>query len=381
MYTEPGYLTNVKCIYNTTSNFTLSEVGEWLYAAAGTLPDSVQGPEYSNYIGHNSEAIVAIGVSYSQLSPRRYLAITAGQHYANLNNTQCEFDFQPWTFRVNVDLRNLNISVTPLRSLSLRSFDEDRNISRTVVRQFELLSNDLTNLYDSLLGQALNSSIAAYTMATWDTRPPLTPEARTLGGLTNSITAMADDMLLAYGTAQLMVGTRLAPEFSTAHDVTARVAVFGLQFGQPLYIYAVFALNAVILVALFCESVRTDSWRKLTRFDYLDPRDLIVAASRGGVQLANAADEISRRRGQRAPRHLWGLSDPDEGNGRLVVRLKEDENGQAAIELDEERNGEGWVNYNKNMDVDEEKALAKEAWERKMKGKVGVGVGVFGAVR
>jgi hypothetical protein len=84
--------------------------------------------------------------------------------------------------------------------------------------------------------------------------------------------------------------------------------------------------------------------------------------------------------GNKIPRHVWLLSDPDEGNGRLVVRLRADRDGHAAIEVDEERSealmGEGWVSY-KGLDVDDEKAVAREVWERKEKGRVGV----FGSAR
>ncbi|KAJ4359789.1 uncharacterized protein N0V89_000345 [Didymosphaeria variabile] len=380
-YNEYGYLTTAQCIYNQSSNFTLSgPVNEWIYAAAGTLPDSVEGPEYSNYIGHNAKAIVAMGVAYSELSPRRYVAITAGEFYAHLNNTQCEFDFAPTMFEVTVDLANLNITVKPTSAIPETYIHESdaRNITRTVVRQFELLSNDLTNLYDSLLGQALNSSIAAYSMSMGGSWPPLTQEERTLGGLANAMIAMADDMLVAYGSAQLMVGTRI--NSTTSVPRVADVYLYALQFGQPAYIYAVFALNTVIVLAVLVERYRTRVWADLTRFNYLDPRDLIVAASRGGEQLAHAADDMVGQDGRKVPRHVWLLSDPDEGNGRLVVRLRADEGGHAAIEVDEARSealmGEGWVSY-EDVGVDEEKAVAKEAWERREKGRVGV----FGSAR
>jgi hypothetical protein len=276
MYYEHGYLTTVDCIYNQTSNFTLSgPVDEWIYSAAGSLPDSVEGPEYSNYIGHNAKAIVAIGVAYSELSPRRYVTITAGDFYAHLNNTQREFAFAPTVFEVTVDLANLNITVRPEQPIL--DFNPLRNITRTVVRHFVLMSNDLTNLYDSLLGQALNSSIAAYSMSMSGSWPPLTQEECTLGGLRNAIIAMADDMLGTYASAQLMVGTQFDERTSSPH--MARVSLYALQFGQPAYIYTIFALNTATVLAVLVERYRTRVWADLTRFNYLDPRDLIVAAS------------------------------------------------------------------------------------------------------
>jgi len=322
-YQEPGYLANVTCMYNTSSDFRLSgPYNEWIYAASGNLPDSVGGGEYSNYVGHDGKAIVAIGVANSEESPRRYLAIAAGEAYAFLNNTQCEFDFIPMLFNVTVDMGMLNITVRP--STMLRDFNPQRNITRTVVRQFELMSNDMTNLYVSLIGESFNSSIAAYKMRASALREPFTDEEATLAGLTNSITAMADDMLVAYASAQLMVGRMFTPQ-------PARVYVYALQFGQPGYIYAIFTLNLVIICAVLAEAVRTYGWASLGGFNYLDPRDLIIAASRGGPEIAQAADQVVEKRDRKTLKHMWLLSDPDEGNGSLVVNMKGDGDGHMRI--------------------------------------------------
>jgi hypothetical protein len=322
-YQEAGYLANVTCIYNTSSEFVLSgPVNEWIYEASGRLPDSTDGGEYSNYIGHDGKAIVAIGVSFSERSPRRYLAIAAGEAYGFLNNTQCEFDFIPTLFNVTVDMGMLNITVSP--TTTLRDFNPQRNITRTVVRQFELMSNDMTNLYVSLLGEAFNSSIAAYKMSRAVAGEPFTDESATLAGLTNSITAMADDMLVAYASAQLMVGKMFTQQ-------PARVYLYALQFGQPGYIYAIFTLNLLIIFAVLVEAVRTYGWSALGRFNYLDPRDLIIAASRGGTEIAEAADEVVAKRDRKTLKHVWLLSDPDEGNGSLVVNMKGDEDGHMRI--------------------------------------------------
>ncbi|KAF2465424.1 uncharacterized protein BDR25DRAFT_306583 [Lindgomyces ingoldianus] len=326
VYQEEGYLTNVTCRYNTTSDFKLSgPVNEWIYAASGNLPDSFEGEEYSNYIGHDEKAIVAMGVAFSDHSPRRYLAITAGESYGFLNNTQCEFDFTPTLFNISVDLSNFNISVSPLNTV--QDFNPQRNLTRTMVRQFELISNDLTNLYVSLLGDAFNSSIAAFNMSqSTSNRNPFSESEATLGGVTNSITAMADDMLVAYASAQLMTGHLFTTQ-------TARVYVYAIRFGQPAYIYAIFGLNLCIIVAVAAEAVRTRGWKRLGRFNYLDPRDLIVAASRGGHGVADAGDAMAQEENKKTMKRVWLLSDPDEGNGALAVRMQGDDHGHVSIVL------------------------------------------------
>lgn len=368
-YQEVGYAANVTCIYNRTADFVIiSTQQDSIFAAKGTLPDSVNGSEFSNYLGYDSSAIVALGVSSSDLSPRRYVGIAAGEAYGFLNSTQCSIDFFPYLFNVSVSIENNNITVNPFHPIA--DFNPQRNLTRTVMRQFGLLSNDLTNLYVSLLGDAFNSSIEAYKMSRSSaSRNPFTEEEATLAGLRNSITAMADDMLVAYASAQLMVGRMTQLQ-------SARVVLSAYKFGQPAYVYAIFSLNLVIICAVIAEAVRTHGWAALGRFNYLDPRDLIIAASRGGPELAAEADAMASQDGKKIPKHVWLLSDPDEGNGRLVVRMRGDGEGHAAIKVDM---GEGedvplrsprWVSE-KGIEV--EKEMARLAWEkRKKNGRVGI---------
>jgi hypothetical protein len=137
---------------------------------------------------------------------------------------------------------------------------------------------------------------------------------------------MIDDILISYASAQLMVGRLFTQQ-------PARTMVYALQFGQPGYIYAVFILNLIIIFAVLGEATRTYGWADLGRFNYLDPRDLIIAASRGGAEIAQAADDIMEKQDRRSLKHVWLLSDPDEGNGSLVVNMKGDEEGHVKIEV------------------------------------------------
>jgi hypothetical protein len=89
-------------------------------------------------------------------------------------------------------------------------------------------------------------------------------------------------MLVAYGSAQLMVGS----DFNYTNVTVIRDA---LQIGQKRYIYIVIAVNGLIIVAILAEAQRTRFWRCLTEFDYTDPRSLVLAGSNGGRSIANAA--------------------------------------------------------------------------------------------
>ena len=104
-------------------------------------------------------------------------------------------------------------------------FNPERYLTRLVVRQLELISNDLTNLYVSLLGDALNSSIGTWNIS--QCSRAITEAEATLAGLTNSMVAMTDDMMAAYASAQLMVG-----RFSVGQ--TAVVQLSALRFKQTV---------------------------------------------------------------------------------------------------------------------------------------------------
>ncbi|KAK8017417.1 hypothetical protein PG993_013743 [Apiospora rasikravindrae] len=279
-YREVGYDTHVACMYNTSSKFVLNPLrtSESMYIAQGMLPNSrPRDPEYSLYIGHTPDTIVAIGVAHtpSEADPRRMLAIAAGKSYGHLNATQCRFEYVPRVFEVHVGLADRNITVTPLRTEPKRGggavFDT-QNLTFAATRQFELISNAQTTLYVSLVGNSFNASIGDYVTAHADDEAPPGPEEATLAGLTNAVTSMVDDILVGYASAQLMVGN-----FREA--TPARVKRTALAIGQDLYIWAVFGVNTFLIAVLLLEALRTGAWKRLPTFDYMDPSNLVTGSA------------------------------------------------------------------------------------------------------
>ncbi|PNH36841.1 hypothetical protein VD0004_g9924 [Verticillium dahliae] len=278
-YTERGYSADVECIYNRSTALKIGrEFPSRIFAVEGYLPDSTGSRQYSEYVGHSPDAIVAASVTYSDDSVRRYVGIAAGASYRALNATQCTVDFTPRLFNVSVALAGRNITVTPLDETD--DFDPQRNITRTVVRQFELISNDLTNFYESVLGNAFLSSIRAWNIS-YNANGAATEEFATLRGLENSMTAMADSMLAAYGAAQVMVGN-----FTDEREVD--VTVETLAIGQRAYIIAVAILNAFIVAAVIEEAIRTKGWRGLSSQDFTDSEWLLLSGYRGGQEAAES---------------------------------------------------------------------------------------------
>lgn len=285
-YQEIGYDTSVSCRYNHSAQFSLSEVdsGDNSFPAVGFLPDSVaDAGEYSTYIGYGESAIVAIGVSRTPIKERtRYLGIAAGSSYDFLNLTQCAVHFTPTLFNVTVTVESRNITVEKADVGGEVPFiDPSFMTIHVIMRQFELISNDLTSMYRSTLGDAFNSSISDYwtSVSNKSTETP-SQENVTLAGLENAVISLVDDILVGYGSAQLMVG-----EFKQQTNATVQIPTYRL--GSSWYIITITCVNAVIVLSVAVEYIRTGGWKDLPPFDYLDNRSIIISTSNGGSAIGN----------------------------------------------------------------------------------------------
>ncbi|KAL1869555.1 hypothetical protein Plec18167_007853 [Paecilomyces lecythidis] len=293
-YDEVGLDASVTCIYNHSSLFFIDDTFDTnLYAARGPLPDSTPGSqEYSVYVGRGSSSIVAIGVAAvpTAFTATRYMSVAAGKYYEILNATQCAVTFTPARFNVSVDIKGRNITVSKVPSTSPpTSIDPHHNLTHIVMRQLELISNDLTGYYRSILGDTLNASISDYrtslTNSERNTTQALPGPQVVLKGLENAITSLIDDILAAYASAQLMVGNFTDP-------VSAQVQVSALRVGSRGYIIASAVITGVITLFVIEEAIRMRGWKTLPEFDYLDNRMLVMSASRGGKWIANYADQV-----------------------------------------------------------------------------------------
>ena len=99
--------------------------------------------------------------------------------------------------------------------------------------------------------------------------------------------AITDDVLVGFGGAQYVVGNSSQP-------ITAQVHTEALLSGSLVYIYAIFTVNGVIVIIFAAEALRTQVWRKPMEFNYLDSRTLVVGASKGGPEIADAALHMTR---------------------------------------------------------------------------------------
>jgi hypothetical protein len=91
-------------------------------------------------------------------------------------------------------------------------------------------------------------------------RPDLnmTSEEATLHAISDSFTAMLDDILVAFGSAQLALS-------NASSSTPVAVSLPAVQIGQGLYIFATAGVNAALLLLVAVEAARTRLWRRLCR--------------------------------------------------------------------------------------------------------------------
>lgn len=281
-FQERGYNANVTCIYNQSSKYVIGENGNGAYVAQGSLPDGSH--EYMEYYGYGSGPMVMIAAGYTDATKSGVLSIAAGSAYSFLSNVQCSVDFKPTMFNISVGTVGRNITATPVSSTAIGDIELSGDLAATAIFQLSIIATDQTGLYTSLVGITLNNSISDYNLSIANAGlEPVSEANATLTGLENAFTAMIDDVLGAYAAAQIMIS-------NVTSNTTGTIKVVALQFGQVIYIYAVVVMNALILVAVLVEGLRTRVWKGLGQFDYMNIGDVITDTLRGRTEIAVAIE-------------------------------------------------------------------------------------------
>lgn len=318
-YIEDGYLSNVTCIKNSTSAFAihLEETGIGFdglsaYNAGGSLPNEPAGVvEYFPLMSFHDDYSEILAWAARSINGWNSVAIASGkQNYTDLNQTQCEVTFAPTAFNITVDTTAKTIKVTTFKS-STDDIEPTGNLTFNAINSLNLLSRMSGTLYQPVLGDALslNTVNMAHRLSLQDSSS--NDDAITLG-VADSFAAIIDDILVAYGASQLI----------NAQDTTSQAAtgdVKAVRIGARVYIELVFALNALIIVGVLFEAVRTQCWAKLVKFNPLDIKSVIISASAGGDELARL---FARRcRAENLP--IWDGDARHSGLRNLEVGLVE----------------------------------------------------------
>ncbi|MCJ1389393.1 hypothetical protein MMC18_002250 [Xylographa bjoerkii] len=310
-YTEIGYIATVDCYHNSSSEYyfnpdnNATDVTVW--HVDGYLPNSApENPEKYPVLSWSTGpgSVGILNWSAVVNDNRNMIAIAAGDH--------CSVAFALSNFTVTVNTIAQSILVNPQFAAShlLTDIEPSGRLIANAMYSVRLLSFMSTSLYVSVLGETLFRNIETLRARHSNDTPTADSPSVANAAVAESFAAILDDVLVAYGAAQLV----LANASSTVPVTGVYQAV---RIGQNTYIYATLAVNILLLLAVVVEMVRTWLWLRLPDFEYSNITSVIIAASAGGIGLA---DEVTRREEMgRAP----GKTIEGEGTAvRIRVRAK-----------------------------------------------------------
>ncbi|KAL1968220.1 hypothetical protein VTN77DRAFT_2055 [Rasamsonia byssochlamydoides] len=327
VYYENGFESSISCIYNRSSAYHLipssGQPSNWflhVYEAKGTLPNTPPNAQPQDSVAASigaNPAIVAIATDTS--NGQNYIAlITDAEQYDPLNYTQCQITFTQRRFLVNVDVKDRIISVAPQDETTWLNETVADLLNQQIIQTLNNIASSLsTSLYVNPLGSALMDNIQNVQAVQG------VSNASVFAGIEAVLTSMMDDAMVAFASAQIMLMQDTTP-------ATVLVNSPAYAFGTFRSILAVVVITVLVAFVYGSQWGRTRGWRRLSKFDFMDVKSVIVAASEGGTAIAKEAQALHRSQGTR-----WYAAADDELVGGICVRLGKSAEGSIAVLLSE----------------------------------------------
>lgn len=314
-----------------------------LFLVTGSLPNGFSITGLSASVDGEPPIYIASGTGDTN-----FVSMIVGSgvgFYDRLRTAQCEVKFHPRSYRVNVDVINSTISVVPVFGDIAPSAPP--NATLLISKALNVIGNisqiTATSVGTSPAGNAFINNID---------QSRANSSAEILRAIRDSIVSIVDNSLVAVNSAQLL----LMPESSTTSPV--QVSYPAVAFGTRTYIDLVIAAQAVVCFIYLEELVRTGFWSGVSTFSFNDASRTILAASGGGMAIAEAAVQ-RRRRTMATTQHIW--RDEEKDVDRLRVRLLHDQNpGGPVLVLDDPYSDHRPLGHGQNASVDEDPENGRE---------------------
>ena len=326
-FEETGYNASVQCYYDTQPNNLMFKYGTkqddvGLFRLQGTLPgmnETVFDPVIAgcgtlthkkNCENPNRATMFAWFANNHQ---HQYeVGIRATSWYKDdFDNIQCSLEFVPTVFTVTVNVTRQSINVTA-KGTTTTDPDPTDLLKKNTVLSLKFLSTMSLSLYVSVLGDAFSANLNT----TKQNFPDMAPPDAALRATEDSFEAILDDILGVYGSSQI----------SMHHDMT-RSNIKGCfdsyRIGQPLVHTLTLVLNLLIVLGILIEAFRTRFWRDLPKYDMMDLKSTVTAASFGGKA-------ISRKIQAQSP-EKWAADPGDRKLGEIEVCLHQDKSSEPMI--------------------------------------------------
>lgn len=288
-YSEPGFYSEVSCIYNASSAYRIDKVdapSSWtlsIYQAAGSYPTGASTGGWV-YVGYSPMDIFSWGAMYTNKTRRSYVSLTtaatASQDAWSFNefkNIQCQIDFQARNYSILVNYTNSIISVTPGAEIQWPNYADE--VIDKVTNWLWVFSYVDSSFGGSYLGRSLRLNVNQLQKATGDSS-----STTTLGAVSDYLTSCVDDVLIALSSARLVAANATRP-------VEASIALQVVTLGETRYIGGILALNMFVCLLYAVEGLRTRFWRDMPPLDLMDLTSVVVAAWKGGVGLVDGMED------------------------------------------------------------------------------------------
>lgn len=211
----------------------------------------------------------------------------------------------PRKFDINVSVKKELITVVPLNE-TVQNGTNPLQIVSSAFTTMASLSEVASTKFTSAIGNMLDNNI--YNVGLQQTSE--TTDEKTLRGISEAMQVVTDDALVAYSSAQLMLA-------DVSSQIHITVVVDALFIGTAPYIYTVAGLNALVVLLVIAEAVRTRGWKGMPKFNYMSVKSTIVSSSMGGNAVGRKAEDIHKSAGQ-----SWTGNAKDRQNGNIKIRLR-----------------------------------------------------------
>ena len=320
-FEEIGYNARVQCHYdsqpnNLTFEYHINQEDIGVFRLQGTLPGMNKAAHdpimawcdrlthkrnCENPKGATMFAWFATSNDHSQYK----VGIRATSWYEDdFDNIQCSLEFVPTVFTVVVDVTDRVIVVTA-NDTATTDPDPTGLLKNNTILSLEFLSKMSPSLYVSILGDAFSYNLNT----TKQVFPDMARPDAALRATQASFEAILDDILGVYGSGQISINNDTTPKNIQGSFDSYRI-------GKPLVHTFTLVLNLLIVLGVLIEAFRTRFWRDLPKYDMMDLKSTVTAASFGGKA-------ISRRIQAQSP-EKWTADPGDRKLGEIEVCLRQD---------------------------------------------------------
>ena len=203
-----------------------------------------------------------------------------GTYNAGLNSIQCEVQFTPKLFSVEVDQRSQIIKVDTVGTIDDTNSTMDHvplgdSVIQTVFKGPSYLAQTLTTMYTSALARAFKINVNNVSKRNNHT---INTADDYLIGTSEGLETLLDHILGSTGAAQIQLA-------SDSQLVPANATIQVMQIGEAKYTYSVFAISLVMFMLGVADALWTRFWKTLPFFDGLDLKSAILGVAGAGADM------------------------------------------------------------------------------------------------